>query len=43
MYINFNRVDLAFGCRRIVFKWEGFGLEFFRMTQFISLYTQREK
>ena len=30
MYINFNEVDLAFGCSRVIFEWEEFGLESFR-------------
>jgi len=30
MQINFNRVDLAFEYRRVVFKWEGFSLKSFQ-------------
>ena len=37
MWINFNVVDLAFGCRRVVFEWEGFGLESFRNDTSLSL------
>ena len=32
-------MDLAFGCRRVVFGWEGFGLEFFQNDTCLSLYT----
>ena len=37
MYINFNGVDIAFECRRIVFEWEGFGLESFQNDKSLSL------
>jgi len=46
MYINFNGMDLAFGCRRIVFEWEGFGLESFWNDTSLShthIHTQSER
>ena len=29
-------MNLAFGCRRVVFEWEGFGLESFRIYRSLS-------
>jgi len=37
MWINFNEMDLAFRCRRVVFEWEGFSLESFRNDTSVSL------
>jgi len=35
---NFNGVDLVLEYRRVVFEWEGFGLESFRKDTSLSLY-----
>jgi len=38
MLINFNGVDLAFRYQKVVFEWEGFGIESFRNDTSPSLY-----
>ena len=45
MQINFNGVDLAFGCRRIAFEWEGFDIESFHndKSMYVCVYIWRER
>ena len=38
MMINFNELDLAFRCRRVVFEWERFGIESFQNDASLSNY-----
>ena len=43
LWINFNRVDLAFRCPIVVLEWEGFGLEFFWNNTSLYIYKERER
>ena len=38
MQINFKGIDLAFGCHKVVFEWEGFSLESFRNDTSLYIY-----
>ena len=38
MLINFNELDLAFRCHRVVFEWERFGIESFQNDTSLSHY-----
>ena len=43
IYINFNKLNLEFKCWRLVFEWEGSGLESFLNYTTLSRYNKLEK